>query len=156
MTSARMSLCTVGGACSPVWQARDDIAEYGLRAAKFLEFKAEDGTTLYGRLLLPPDAPASAKVPVIVHIYGGPAGVVLKTPSDPFDEILARKGFAIFSVDNRGDSRPRSQVPDLDSPRVRRHRVETTSLLRSISSLRSIPNSTKTAWRFGAGRMAAR
>ncbi len=103
MTSARMSLCTVGGACSPVWQARDDIAEYGLRAAKFLEFKAEDGTTLYGRLLLPPDAPASAKVPVIVHIYGGPAGqTVLKTPSDPFDEILARKGFAIFSVDNRG------------------------------------------------------
>ena len=40
---------------------------------KFLEFKADDGTTLYGRLLLPPDAPASGKIPVIVNIYGGPA-----------------------------------------------------------------------------------
>jgi len=99
----KVSLCTVGGACAPVWQARDDIAEYGLRAPKFLEFKAEDGTTLYGRLLLPPDAPAGGKIPLIVDIYGGPAGqTVLKVPTNPFDELLARKGFAIFSVDNRG------------------------------------------------------
>jgi dipeptidyl-peptidase-4 len=100
----KMSVCAVGGACSPVWQARDEVAEYGIRAPKFLEFKAEDGTTLYGRLLLPPDdAPASGKIPVIVDIYGGPAGqTVLKGLSSPFDEILARQGFAIFSVDNRG------------------------------------------------------
>jgi dipeptidyl-peptidase-4 len=102
-TAPRMSLCAVGGACSPVWQARDEVAEYGLRAPKFLEFKAEDGTTLYGRLLLPPDAPASGKIPLIVNIYGGPGGqMVLKQPTSPFDEILARQGFAIFSVDNRG------------------------------------------------------
>jgi len=38
-----------------------------------------------------------------VNIYGGPAGqTVLKEVTSPFDEILARKGFAIFSVDNRG------------------------------------------------------
>ena len=102
-TAQRMSLCAVGGACAPVWQARDEFAEYGLRAPKFLEFKADDGTTLYGRLLLPPEAPASGKVPLIVHIYGGPgAQTVLKQPGDAFDEILSRKGFAIFSVDNRG------------------------------------------------------
>jgi dipeptidyl-peptidase-4 len=102
-TAPRISLCTVGGACAPVWQARDEIAEYGLRAQKFLEFKAEDGTTLYGRLLLPPDAQAGAKIPLIVDIYGGPGGqMVLKGTPNPFDEILARKGFAIFSVDNRG------------------------------------------------------
>jgi dipeptidyl-peptidase-4 len=102
-TSQRISLCTVGAACAPVWQAHDEVAEYGLRAPKFLEFKAEDGTTLYGRLLLPPDQPASGKIPLIVHIYGGPAAqTVRKEPTNPFDEILARKGFAIFSVDNRG------------------------------------------------------
>jgi dipeptidyl-peptidase 4 len=102
-TSPRMSLCTVGAACAPIWQARDEVAEYGLRAPKYLEFKAEDGTTLYGRLLLPPDPPAGGKIPLIVNIYGGPAGqTVLKLTPNPFDEILARKGFAIFSVDNRG------------------------------------------------------
>ena len=81
MTAPRISLCAVGGACFPVWQARDEVAEYGLRAPKFLEFKAEDGTTLYGRLLLPPDAPASGKIPLIVNIYGGPAAqIVQKEP----------------------------------------------------------------------------
>jgi dipeptidyl-peptidase-4 len=103
LTAPQISLCRVGGACAPVWQARDEVAEYGLRAPKFLEFKAEDGTTLYGRLLLPPEPPASGKIPLIVNIYGGPAGqMVLKEPTTPFDEVMARKGFAIFAVDNRG------------------------------------------------------
>ena len=37
------------------------IAEYGLRAPKYLEFKADDGTILYGRLLLPPDGRRAAR-----------------------------------------------------------------------------------------------
>jgi len=54
-------------------------------------------------LLLPPEGAASGKIPLIVNIYGGPAGqTVRKGVPDAFDEILARKGFAIFSVDNRG------------------------------------------------------
>lgn len=98
-----LSLCAVGGSCQPVWKAKDEVAEYGLRAPEYLEFKADDGTTLYGRLLLPPEGSASGKIPVIVNIYGGPAGqMVLKSLPNPFDEILARKGFAIFAVDNRG------------------------------------------------------
>jgi len=102
-TSTTISLCAVGGACNPVWKARDSVAEYGLRAPKYLDFKADDGTTLYGRLLLPADAPASGKIPLIVNIYGGPAAqMVRKGVPDPFDEILSRKGFAIFAVDNRG------------------------------------------------------
>ncbi|HTW58028.1 MAG TPA: alpha/beta fold hydrolase [Terriglobales bacterium] len=102
-TAPRLSLCAVGGSCSPVWQARDEIAEYGLRAPKYLEFKADDGTTLYGRLLLPPEGTVSGKIPVIINIYGGPAAqMVRKGTPDAFDEILARKGFAIFAVDNRG------------------------------------------------------
>ena len=102
-TATSLSLCALGGSCSSVWQAHDEVAEYGLRSPKYLEFKAEDETTLYGRLLLPPDSPASGKIPVIVHIYGGPAAqMVTKSLPDPFDEILARKGFAVFAVDNRG------------------------------------------------------
>jgi dipeptidyl-peptidase-4 len=103
LTAPQISLCAVGGACAPVWQARDEVAEYGLRAPKYLEFKAEDGTILYGRLLLPPNPPAGGRIPLIVNIYGGPAAqMVLKGLPNSFDEILARKGFAVFAVDNRG------------------------------------------------------
>ena len=59
--SPSITLCAVGGACNPVWQAGNVIADYGLRAPKYLEFKADDGTVLYGRLLLPPDAPAGGE-----------------------------------------------------------------------------------------------
>lgn len=101
--SPSITLCEVGGACNPVWKANDEITEYGLRAPKYLEFKADDGTVLYGRLLLPPDAPAGGKIPLIINIYGGPAAqMVRKDVPSAFDEILARKGFAIFAVDNRG------------------------------------------------------
>jgi dipeptidyl-peptidase-4 len=102
-TVTTMTFCAVGGDCKPVWKAHDAIAEYGLRSPQYLEFKADDGTTLYGRLLLPADTPASGKIPLIVNIYGGPAAqMVRKGAPDPFDEILSRKGFAIFAVDNRG------------------------------------------------------
>ena len=97
-------LCAVGKTeCTNVWQSRSTLADYGLRAPKYLEFKADDGTILYGRLLLPPDGAASGEIPLIVNIYGGPAAqMVRKGTPDAFDEILARKGFAIFAVDNRG------------------------------------------------------
>jgi dipeptidyl-peptidase-4 len=102
-SAASVSLCAVGGACTPVWQARNEIADYGLRVPKYLQFKADDGTVLYGRLLLPPDGTVSGKIPLIVNIYGGPAAqMVTKGVPNAFDEILARKGFAIFAVDNRG------------------------------------------------------
>jgi dipeptidyl-peptidase-4 len=102
-TSPGLSVCAVGGSCNPVWTAHDEITEYGLRAPKFMEFKADDGTTLYGRLLLLLEGVGAGKVPLIVNIYGGPAGqTVRKGVPDAFDEILSRKGFAIFSVDNRG------------------------------------------------------
>jgi len=102
-TAPVITLCAVGGSCNPVWKAHDEVAEYGLRPPTYLQFKADDGTVLYGRLLLPPAGTTSGKVPVIVNIYGGPAGqTVRKSLPDAFDEILSRKGFAIFSVDNRG------------------------------------------------------
>jgi dipeptidyl-peptidase 4 len=102
LTPPEILLCTVGGSCASIWKAHDEVAEYGLRAPKYLEFKADDGTTLYGRLLLPQNPPAG-KIPLIINIYGGPAAqMVLKELENPFDDILSRQGFAIFSVDNRG------------------------------------------------------
>lgn len=101
--SPRIRLCGVEGTCNPVWAGQDEIKDYGLREPKYLEFKADDGTTLYGRLLLPPDSAPGQKIPLIINIYGGPAAqMVRKDVPSAFDEILARRGFAIFAVDNRG------------------------------------------------------
>jgi dipeptidyl-peptidase-4 len=81
------------------------VEDYGLIAPKYLEFKADDGTTLYGQLFLPPGEPAG-KIPLIINVYGGPAAQLVRDSWEGttgfFHQILLQKGFAIFSVDNRG------------------------------------------------------
>ena len=66
---------------------------------------SNDGSTLYGQLFLPPDSPAG-KIPVIVYVYGGPAAQLVtdawEGTNGLFHQRLLRKGFAIFTVDNRG------------------------------------------------------
>ena len=82
------------------------MADYNLIAPQPLEFKADDGTALYGQLILPRNTDASQKIPLIVYIYGGPFA---QTVVDAvgwhqalFHQMLAQEGFAIFVVDNRG------------------------------------------------------
>jgi len=107
MTPPRMSVCS-DGSCHKVWESRS-VDDYDLIAPRFLEFKADDGTTMYGQIVLPPATP-TGKVPLIVNIYGGPAAQLVKNSwiedwqgsSGLFHQILARQGFAIFTVDNRG------------------------------------------------------
>ena len=99
------SVCASNGSCQKLWESRS-VAEYDLIAPKYLEFKADDGTVLYGSLLLPPDAAPAQKIPLIIYIYGGPAGqTVLKAWSgttELFHQRLVKEGFAVFTLDNRG------------------------------------------------------
>ncbi len=106
-TPPSLALCTIDGHCKAFWNARS-VEPYQFLTPKFVDFKAADGaTTLEGVVLLPESGPmmASGKIPLILNPYGGPGiqdvrdawGVI-----SPFDQILARRGFAILKVDNRG------------------------------------------------------
>jgi dipeptidyl-peptidase-4 len=105
LTPPRISVCAPGGACQKIWESRS-VAAYGLIEPKPMEFKADDGTVLYGYLILPRNTDATRKLPLVVHIYGGPAGQIVKDAwggtNELFHQILASEGYAIFSVDNRG------------------------------------------------------
>lgn len=101
-----LSVCSLTGSCKPFWQSRE-VAEYQLIKPGFVDFTAADGhTTLHGSLLLPPNANAGSKVPLILNPYGGPHAQTVRDvwigPNGLFDQIMARRGFAILKVDNRG------------------------------------------------------
>ncbi len=107
-TPPTMSLCTVGGECSAFWQSRS-VESYHLPTPKKVEFTAADGTTkLLGTILLPAGGPmmADGKAPLIVNPYGGPGAQTVRDAWGGagyyFDCILARQGFAVLHVDNRG------------------------------------------------------
>ena len=101
----RISVCVTGGVCQKIWEARS-VVEYDPVMPKNLEFKADDGAVLYGYLILPRHVDAGQKIPLIVNIYGGPAGQTVQNTwgggNALFHQMLANEGFAIFSVDNRG------------------------------------------------------
>ncbi|MBZ5721676.1 MAG: S9 family peptidase [Acidobacteriia bacterium] len=105
LTPPAMAVCSPDGACQKFWESRS-VSDFGLAAPKFLEFKADDGTTLYGQILLPPETANTGKIPVIVNVYGGPAAQLVLNEwggtTGLFHQMLARQGYAIFSVDNRG------------------------------------------------------
>jgi dipeptidyl-peptidase 4 len=105
----RMTVCKLDGTCTTFWKARG-VDQFNLPVPKKLELKAADNTTtLYGTLLLPPQdviAAHGGKIPLINNPYGGPG---VQTVVDKwgganylFDVILSRAGFAILHVDNRG------------------------------------------------------
>ncbi len=72
-------------------------------STEFGTLQAEDGQTLYYRMLKPAGFDAGRRYPVIVYVYGGPMGQdVTNTWAADFNEILARDGFIVFTVDNRG------------------------------------------------------
>jgi dipeptidyl-peptidase-4 len=110
-TPPSTSLCSVDGSCTAFWQPHS-VEAYNLLTPKVVDFKAADGTTtLEGEILLPPPGGpmiANGKAPLIVNPYGGPG---VQTIRDfwigvdlfgLFDQILARQGFAVLHVDNRG------------------------------------------------------
>ena len=104
----RLAVC-MNGACQTIWNSAS-ADQFELRPPKFMEFKADDGTLLYGELVAPSNFTSGEKIPLIVNIYGGPAAQLVTNSwiedwagSDGlFHQLLSQKGFAIFTVDNRG------------------------------------------------------
>ncbi len=109
-TPPRRVLCKTGGQCWPVYESPGWSEYENVLVPQFVNFKADDGTVLYGVLLLPPAGTAAevnGKVPLILNPYGGPGGQEVRDAwgvISLFDELLAQRGFAVLKVDNRGMS----------------------------------------------------
>ncbi len=73
-----------------------------LTDGQLLRWRSEDGLPIEG-VFFPALASTTEKTPLIVHIHGGPAGVVENTFRDDF-QILAGLGFAILAPNVRGST----------------------------------------------------
>jgi len=85
-----------------------EATELELVAPEFLQLAADDGVTLYGALYRPPGQRMVA-APLLVSVYGGPhVQQVTNSWSLTVDlraQYLARRGFAVLKLDNRGSAR---------------------------------------------------
>jgi dipeptidyl-peptidase-4 len=74
-----------------------------LPTPKYGTLKAADGEDLWWEMRTPPGFDPGKRYPVIVEVYGGPAGqMVRRAWANPADQLWLEAGYILFSLDNRG------------------------------------------------------
>lgn len=91
-----------------VLTSENPLKTYQRPEIKNVTLKADDGTPLFGKIILPTDFDANKKYPVIVYLYNGPHAQLV-TDSFPASgnlwyEFMAQKGYIVFTMDGRGSS----------------------------------------------------
>jgi dipeptidyl-peptidase 4 len=108
MTPPRQDLYRIDGSRAAVINKDEvsDLGSYHLSPVEFLTVAADDGTKLDADLIRPRDFDANKKYPVLIDVYGGPQEQKVRNDwgysEFLWDQMMAEKGYAVFSLDNRG------------------------------------------------------
>ncbi len=82
--------------------------------SEFFRVDIGDGVLLDAWCLLPPGFDPSAKYPLLVHVYGEPAGQTVLDrwggSNHLWHQMLAQNGYIVMSFDNRGTPSPRGRA----------------------------------------------
>ena len=85
-----------------------ELGDYHLSPMEFLTVKSRDGVLLNASIIKPPDFNPQKKYPVLVFTYGGPHAQVVRNAWSGnnflWHQLMAQKGYIIFSLDNRGSA----------------------------------------------------
>lgn len=95
-----------GKAGRVIAKANNPLKGYFIPQIKLVELKADDGASLYGRIVLPKDFDSTKKYPVVVYVYGGPHLQLVNNSwlysAQLWQVYMAQKGYISFTIDNRG------------------------------------------------------
>lgn len=91
-----------------ILKSENPLKNYQRPEIKNVNLKADDGTILYGKIILPTNFDPNKKYPTIVYLYNGPH-LQLVTNSFPASgnlwyEYMAQNGYVVFTMDGRGSS----------------------------------------------------
>ncbi len=92
---------------------RDKVAALKPWSTEFFRVNLSDGPPLDAWCLKPPDFDPARKYPLLIHVYGEPAGstVVDGWGGEKYlwHGLLAQRGYVVISIDNRGTAAPRGR-----------------------------------------------
>ena len=81
--------------------------------AEFFTVPVDNGVTLNGYMIKPPDFDPKKKYPVLVNVYGEPAATTVRdawqSSSRLFHGLIAEQGYLIVSFDNQGTPAPKGR-----------------------------------------------
>jgi dipeptidyl-peptidase 4 len=81
---------------------------------EFFQVPVANGVTLDGWMIKPPDFDPAKKYPVLVQVYGEPAGVTVRDSwgggEGLFHDAIAQQGYLVVSFDNQGTPAPKGRA----------------------------------------------
>jgi dipeptidyl-peptidase-4 len=110
MTPPRADLCQADGSRVAAINENkvSELAEYHLVRPEMLTVTAHDGMKMNAMMIKPPDFDPQKRYPVLIYVYGGPHVQVVRNawsgPNFLWHQMMAQKGYIIFSLDNRGSA----------------------------------------------------
>ena len=88
--------------------AENPLKNYDRPEIKNVSLKADDGTDLYGKIILPTNFDPNKKYPAIVYLYNGPHLQLINNTfpasGNLWYEYMAQNGYIIFTMDGRGSA----------------------------------------------------
>ncbi len=95
-------------------ELRAKVGALARKRVEFFKLPIGDGVQVDGWRILPPDFDPAKKYPLLVYVYGEPAG---QTVQDSWGGsgylwhlMLAQRGYIVASFDNRGTPAPRGRA----------------------------------------------
>lgn len=108
VSSETLILDNKGNLIQVLVENKDPLENYSLGETQLLVLKAEDGSDLHGRLILPPHMDVKKKYPVFIYVYGGPHAQLITNSwlagAGLFLNYMAQQGYIVFTLDNRGSA----------------------------------------------------
>ncbi|MBO9730092.1 MAG: DPP IV N-terminal domain-containing protein [Chitinophaga sp.] len=121
--------------------AADPLKDFQRPQIRPVTLKADDGTPLYGKLILPVNFDSTKTYPVVVYLYNGP-NVQLIRNTYPFSgnlwyEYMAQHGYVIFTMDGRGSDNRGKAFEQATFRQL--GTVEMNDQLQGVAYLKSLP-----------------
>jgi dipeptidyl-peptidase-4 len=136
--------------------APNTLAGYDRPEVRTITMKADDGTVLYGKLILPTGFDSTRKYPSLTYLYNGPHVQLVKNAfpasGNLWYELMAQKGYVVFIMDGRGSSNRGLAFEQATFRKL--GTVEMSDQLQGVSFLKSLPYVDATrmgvhGWSFG-------
>ncbi len=93
---------------------RANLKDFLSRPTEFIHVDIGDGVTLDGWMMKPRNFDPARKYPVLVYVYGEPAGQTVvdswEGESGLFHRAMTESGYLVVSVDNRGTPAPKGRA----------------------------------------------
>ncbi|HEY8958460.1 S9 family peptidase [Chitinophaga sp.] len=134
-------IATNGKSEQNIITAADPLKDFQRPQIRQVTLKADDGTPLYGKLILPVHFDSTKTYPVIVYLYNGP-NVQLIRNTYPYSgnlwyEYMAQHGYVIFTMDGRGSDNRGKAFEQATFRQL--GTVEMNDQLQGVAYLKSLP-----------------